>query len=68
MNGALTENLLVGCMKNRDAKRLFLDGYNEMLKNLKPEKIIFYGNVPDWIGKNNDSVVVIGSYQDKFRV
>nr|DAX63775.1 MAG TPA: protein of unknown function (DUF4417) [Caudoviricetes sp.] len=55
-------------MKNRDAKRLFLDGYNEMLKNLKPEKIIFYGNVPDWIGKNNDSVVVIGSYQDKFRV
>ena len=58
----------VGCMKNRDANRLFFDGYNEMLKNLKPEKIIFYGNVPDWIDKDKDNIVAIGSYQDKFRV
>lgn len=58
----------VGCMKNRDAKRLFFDGYNEMLKNLKPKKIIFYGNVPDWIDKDKDNIISIGSYQDKFRV
>ena len=55
----------VGCMKNKNATQLFYDGYFEMLKCLKPEKVIFYGNVPDWIG--NDNIVAIGSYQDKFR-
>ena len=55
-------------MKNKKATQLFFDGYIEMQKCLKPEKIIFYGNVPDWIDKNNDNIVAIGSYQDKFRV
>lgn len=37
----------VGAMKNRDARRLFIDGYKEMLTRLQPEKIIFFGSVPD---------------------
>ena len=36
----------VGTQKSRDARRLFLDGYNEMLSRLKPTKIIFFGDVP----------------------
>jgi len=52
-------------MKNKRATQLFYDGYTKMQKCLKPKKIIFYGNVPDWIG--NDNIVAIGSYQDKFR-
>ena len=37
----------VGTQKNKDAKRMFLDGYNEMLARLNPSKIIFFGDVPE---------------------
>ena len=37
----------VGAMKNRDARRMFVDGYREMLTRLQPERIIFFGSVPD---------------------
>lgn len=37
----------VGVMKNRDARKLFVDGYREMMTRLQPDKIIFFGNVPD---------------------
>ena len=37
----------VGTQKNRIARQLFLDGYNEMLSRLSPEKIIFFGDVPE---------------------
>ena len=36
----------VGTQKNQDSKRLFLDGYNEMMVRLQPTKIIFFGAVP----------------------
>lgn len=41
----------VGTQQNADSKRLFLQGYDEMMKRLSPEWIIFYGIVPqecDW--------------------
>ena len=37
----------VGAMKNRDARRMFVDGYRGMLTRLQPERIIFFGSVPD---------------------
>lgn len=37
----------VGTQKNPDARVRFLEGYNEMLLRLQPEKIIFFGTVPD---------------------
>lgn len=42
----------VGAMKNKDARRLFIDGYHEMMIRLQPEKIIFFGAVPDECGGN----------------
>ena len=36
----------VGTQKSPTARALFMDGYNEMLRRLKPEKIIFFGDVP----------------------
>ncbi|MDO5324670.1 MAG: DUF4417 domain-containing protein [Clostridia bacterium] len=36
----------VGTQKSKDARRLFLDGYNEMMARLMPSKIIFFGDVP----------------------
>ena len=51
MTGALTGNLSVGTQANAESKRLFLRGYEEMMKRLSPEWVIFYGRVPeecDW--------------------
>ena len=42
----------VGTMKNKDSRRLFIDGYREMLIRLQPEKIIFFGDIPDECGGN----------------
>lgn len=37
----------VGVMKEEESKRLFLQGYEEMMKRLSPPWVIFYGIVPD---------------------
>lgn len=54
----------VGCMKSAETKRLFVDGYMEMVRRLSPEKIIFYGNVPQECTGN---IVRIKAFQDKFK-
>lgn len=53
----------VGCMDNENSKKLFIDGYNEMIKRLKPKTIIFYGKVPKQCEGN---IVKIKSFQEKF--
>ena len=37
----------IGTQKNPQSRNFFLDGYREMMARLKPEKIIFFGTVPD---------------------
>lgn len=54
----------VGCMKSAESRRLFIDGYMEMVRRLRPEKIIFYGNVPQECTGN---LVRIKAFQDKFK-
>lgn len=45
--GSIVAVSSVGCMKNKNAKRLFLQGYEEMMKRLRPAQVIFYGKVPE---------------------
>lgn len=33
----------LGCLRNKDSTKLFVDGYNEMIKQLSPEYIFIYG-------------------------
>ena len=54
----------VGCMKNAESKKLFLAGYEEMVKRLQPETIIFYGNI---LEECDGNIVQIKAFQDKFR-
>lgn len=54
----------VGTQKNKDSRRLFIDGYNEMLIRLQPSLIYFYGNIPEECKGNT---VRIAAYQEKFR-
>lgn len=52
----------VGCLKNKDATRLFLQGYGEMMRRLEPSWVIFYGKVPlelDW------NIIRIPPHQDQ---
>lgn len=54
----------VGTQARDDSKRLFLDGYFEMLKRLEPKTIIFYGSVPDECDGN---IIRVRAFQEKFR-
>lgn len=54
----------VGTQLNKDSRRLFIDGYIEMLARLQPSLIYFYGNVPDECEGN---IIRLAAYQEKFR-
>lgn len=62
--GATVTVSSVGCMNSKEKKALFLAGYEEMVRRLQPETIIFYGNVPDECMGN---IVRIKAFQDKFK-
>ncbi len=62
--GATVSVSSVGCMKQKEARDNFIEGYNEMLKRLSPTKILFYGNVPEECTGN---IVRIKAFQEKFR-
>ena len=53
----------VGCMNSKEKKALFLAGYEEMVRRLQPETIIFYGSVPEECKGN---IVRIRAFTDKF--
>lgn len=53
----------VGCMNSKEKKALFLAGYEEMVRRLQPETIIFYSSVPEEYMGN---IVRIRAFTDKF--
>ena len=54
----------VGTQLNKDSRKLFLDGYNEMLARLQPERIFFYGLVPDQCAGN---IIPVAAFQDSIK-
>ena len=54
----------VGTQNNKTAKELFLNGYNEMMKRLEPETVIFYGTIPKECYGN---IIRVKAFQEKFR-
>jgi hypothetical protein len=54
----------VGVQKHGCTKELFLMGYDEMLRQLQPETILFYGDVPEECTGN---ILRIPAYQERFR-
>lgn len=54
----------VGTQNNKTAKELFLNGYNEMLKRLEPETIIFYGTIQKECYGN---IIRVKAFQEKFK-
>lgn len=58
----------VGTQINKMASTLFLDGYMEMLKRLRPSRIYFYGKIPSECHIPDIEVINIKSYQQKWRI
>lgn len=54
----------VGTQMSGQCKELFLAGYQEMVRRLQPEVILFYGNVPEECTGN---IVKISAFQEKWR-
>lgn len=57
----------IGTQRYEKSKRLFLDGYSEMMKRLRPKLVLFWGNVPDEIDKSK--ILHMGYTMDeKFKI
>ncbi len=54
----------VGTQLNKDSRKLFIDGYNEMLTRLQPSLIYFYGKVPNECEGN---IIQISTFQDDLK-
>lgn len=52
-----------GCIASKEKRKLFMDGYCEMVARLQPETIIFYGQVPDECKGN---IVRIKAFSERF--
>ena len=55
----------VGTQQGDDAKKLFLEGYREMVRKLNPAQIIFYGKIPEECSGN---IIPIEAFHEKFRI
>ena len=54
----------VGTQMNRESRRLFLAGYEEMLRRLQPEMVLFHGDIPEECRGN---ILPIRAFQQKHR-
>lgn len=54
----------VGMQTSREMRRLFLDGYREMMARLEPTTIYFHGSIPDECTGN---IISIPAFTDKLR-
>lgn len=62
--GATVAVSSVGTQADRESMKLFIDGYNEMIRRLEPETIIMYGSVPDECRGN---IVPVKAFQQKWK-
>ena len=54
----------VGTQMSAETRRLFMDGYNEMMRRLNPTTVIMYGMVPDGCTGN---IVPVRAFQHTLR-
>ena len=68
-DGEPTESVVaissVGTQANEISRSLFVAGYREMMKQLKPTAVIFYGSIPDECADERN--IPIAAFQDKFK-
>lgn len=65
--GACVAISTVGTQVHKETKSLFMDGYNEMIKRLKPKQVVIYGVVPDECRINGIEFIELKAFQQKWR-
>lgn len=55
----------VGCLVKKDARRLWMLGFSEMVKQLEPIQVLCYGNVPEEL-RTEVSVTVLAPFHSRF--
>lgn len=56
----------VGSLRTEESKRIFDEGFKEMLYRINPPKILWYGPIPDNY-KENERIILVESRCDKRR-
>lgn len=62
--GACVAVSSVGTQMNAQSRALFMAGYNEMLVRLQPQRVFFYGLVPDECAGN---IIQLAAFQDSIK-
>ena len=57
----------VGCMNNGESKRLFVQGFLEMINRINPKKILMNGKLPEELKEYKELCVFIKTHQEEIR-
>lgn len=57
----------VGCMRNKEAKELFTQGFIAMINTVEPTKILMVGKLPDELKEYEDICVFVKTFQEEIR-
>lgn len=57
----------LGVLQNKEATKLFQQGYNEMTQQIHPEKIIIYGRLPEQFKKQGQNIEIFTDFMTQRR-
>lgn len=57
----------VGCLRNKEAKQVFIDGFIYMVDKIKPSKILMVGKLPKELEEYKDICVFVKAFQEEIR-
>lgn len=57
----------VGCMRDKEAKQIFVEGFKAMIQYLDPCKILMVGKLPEELKEYEDICVFVKTFQEEIR-
>ena len=57
----------IGCLRDKEAKQLFIDGFIVMIHVIHPSKILMVGNLPEELKAYKDICVFVKTFQEEIR-
>lgn len=57
----------VGCLRDKEAKRLFINGFRVMMLVIDPVRILMIGKLPEELSDYKDRCVFVKSFQEELR-
>lgn len=57
----------VGCMKSKEARELFVQGFEKMMEVINPVQILMVGKLPKELSKYSNMCVFVKTFQEEIR-